>query len=154
MINNKQKALIHVGKAQLGLSDEEYREILKANGHVESSKDLDDLGCERVLRLFRDLGFEQKKKPRRGPDFSIRATEGQRKVLYHLMEDLGWWPARLYGFVEKMTGNPNPEMLTKDEASKTIEGLKKMRGRTVTFQWGRRQVWVGKARGGEGEEKG
>src|SRR4030043_325922 len=131
MINNKQKALLHVAKADRGLSDDEYRDILRTYGGAESSKYLDDIGCERVMKFFTEqLGF-RRKQVRRGPDFSIRATEGQRKVLYHLMEDLGWWPARLYGFVEKMTGNPNPEMLTKEEGSKVIEGLKKMRGRTV-----------------------
>ena len=132
MINNKQKALLHVAKGQLGLSDEEYRDILKAHGGAESSKFLDDIGCERVLRFFRELGF-RRKKVRQGPDFSIRASEGQRKVLYHLMEDMGWIPKRLYGFVEKMTGKEIPELLTKEEASKCIEGMKKMRDRAVEW---------------------
>jgi hypothetical protein len=32
MISNKQKAILHIAKAQLGLSDEEYRMILRIHG--------------------------------------------------------------------------------------------------------------------------
>ena len=132
MINNKQKALLHVAKAQLGLNDEEYRDILKNHGGAESSKYLDDLGCERVLKFFRDLGFRRKVQKSRRPDLTILASEGQRKVIYHLMEDLGWWTARLYGFIERMIpGKSQPETLTKEEAPKVIEGLKAMRNRKV-----------------------
>jgi hypothetical protein len=49
------------------------------------------------------------------------------------MEDLGWWPARLIGFIEKMTGKERPEELTKEEAPKVIEGLKAMRNRNVKW---------------------
>ncbi len=132
MIKKSQIALIHVAKAKLGLSDDEYREILKAHGGVESSVDLDAWGLEKVMRLLRDLGFKYKGKKHR-PDLSILASEGQRLVIYHLMEDLGWIPTRLYGFVEKMTGKKTPEELNKEEAPKVIEGLKAMRNRQV--QW-------------------
>lgn len=131
-INNKQKALLHVAKAQLGLPDEVYRDILRVHGGAESSRFLDDLGCERVLRRFYALGFKPKK-IRRMADLSILATEGQRKVVYHLMEDLGWTPKRLLGFVFKMAGKEHVETLTKEEASKIIEGLKKMRNRNVSW---------------------
>ncbi len=132
-INNKQKALLHVAKAQLGLSDDEYRDILKNHGGAESSVYLDDLGCERVMKFFREIGF-QKKKIRKAPEFRLLASEGQRRVIYHLMEDLGWILRRLLGFVEKMTGKNSVEMLTGTEASKVIEGLKSMRKRSVIYQ--------------------
>jgi len=133
MINKKQISLIHVAKAKLGLSEEEYRTILKTYGYTESSRYLDDLGMERVMQVFRELGFKKKKKPRR-PDLSILASEAQRKIIYHLMEDLGWIPRRLYGFIQKMTVKDIPEQLTKEEASKVIEGLKKIRDREIVWQ--------------------
>lgn len=146
MINNKQKALIHIAKARLGLSDEEYRDILRTHGGAESSKYLDGLGFERVMAFFIKLGFKYDRRRRtarpgspqaaefpRKVDFTILASEGQKKVIYHLMEDLGWWPARLYGFIVKMIGKERPEELTKDEASKVIEGLKSMRNRCVKW---------------------
>jgi len=133
LISSKQKALIHIAKAQLGMDDETYRDILRVHGGAESSKYLDDLGCERVMKQFAALGFRRKKR-RKAPDLSILATEGQRKVLYHLMEDLNWTVKRLLGFVFKMAGKEHVETLTREEASKCIEGLKKMRGRSVTFQ--------------------
>jgi len=133
MISNKQKALIHLAKSRLGLSEAEYREILRAQGGAESSKFLDDLGAERVMRFFQTMGFEYEK-PRRKRDFTILASAGQRKVLWHLAEDLQWIPKRLYGFILKMTGKEHVEQLTREEASKCIEGLKKMRGRSVSWQ--------------------
>jgi hypothetical protein len=141
MINNKQKALLHVAKAQLGLTEEEYRDILKNHGGAESSVHLDEFGLEKVMRFFSEIGFKRKKdkglrSKEKGPrrkDLTILASEGQRKVIYHLMEDLGWWPARLMGFIEKMTGKERPEELTKREAAKVIEGLKAMRNRNVKW---------------------
>jgi hypothetical protein len=132
MIKKSQIALIHVAKSKLGLTEEEYRTILRVHGGVETSVDLDEWGLEKVMRLLRDLGFRYKKKARR-PDLAILASEGQRKIIYHLMEDLGWIPSRLYGFITKMTGEKTPEELKKEEASKVIEGLKAMRDRAV--QW-------------------
>ena len=47
MINNKQKAVLHIARAQLGLSEEEYRDILRTHGRAESAKDLDGWGLIR-----------------------------------------------------------------------------------------------------------
>lgn len=131
-INKKQIALIHVAATKLGLTRDEYESILKTHGNVESSVDLDRWGLEKIMRLFKDLGFVRKKSPRR-PDFTILANEGQRRVIYHLMEDLGWIPSRLSGFIRKMTGKETPEELNKFEAPKVIEGLKAMRNRAVEW---------------------
>jgi phage gp16-like protein len=134
MINNKQKAILHIAKDQLGLSEEQYREILKGHGGAESSVQLDDFGFDKVLRFFVKMGFKKKTAGRRGgrplQEFS---SEGQRKVLHHLMEDLGWWPARLLGFVKKMTGKQQVEQLSGKEAQRVIEALKAMRNRGVKW---------------------
>ena len=54
-ISTRQKSLLHVAKAKLGLSDEDYRAILFSAAGVESSKDLDTAGFERVLERFVQL---------------------------------------------------------------------------------------------------
>jgi hypothetical protein len=132
MINNRQKALLHVAKARLGLSDEEYRDILRTYGGAESSKFLNEVGLERVMAFFQSLGFQAK--PARGANLRLSASEAQVRLIYYLAQDLGWVPRRLYGFMSKMTGETHPERLTKKQASNVIEGLKKMRSRKTVWQ--------------------
>lgn len=62
-ISNGKKALIHVAKSQLGLSDAEYLDILAAHGSgAQSSRDLNEKTFEAVLDYLKHLGFVQKKK--------------------------------------------------------------------------------------------
>jgi hypothetical protein len=42
VISKQKLSLIHVGKKELGLSDPEYREILRHHAGVESAADLDE----------------------------------------------------------------------------------------------------------------
>lgn len=53
----KKIGLIHVAKARLHLSDEEYQHVLRRGGGVESARDLDEPGFECVMEVFRLLGF-------------------------------------------------------------------------------------------------
>jgi phage gp16-like protein len=57
LIGNREKALIHVAKAQLGLSDEAYREMLASVG-VASSRDLTPLQFDELLRRLEAGGFK------------------------------------------------------------------------------------------------
>jgi hypothetical protein len=54
----KQIALIKIAKKQLGLTDEQYRALLLWAGKVESAKDLDTAGFERVMEYLTRLGFK------------------------------------------------------------------------------------------------
>jgi hypothetical protein len=56
-IGNRQKALLHVGKAKLGLTEEVYRDILRIHGGVESSVKLTWAGYARVKNHLQSLGF-------------------------------------------------------------------------------------------------
>ncbi len=65
MISNGKKALIHVAKSQLGLSDAEYQDILAAHGNgARSSRDLNDRTFSSVLEHFEHLGFKKRKRLR------------------------------------------------------------------------------------------
>ena len=61
MISNKKKAVIHIAKAQTGMTDEEYRDLLGSVG-VASSKDLNAAKFELVMKQFEKLGFKRRKK--------------------------------------------------------------------------------------------
>lgn len=57
-ISKEKKALLHVGKQQLMLTEPEYRAILYRAARVNSSSDLDEIGFERVVVEFERLGFQ------------------------------------------------------------------------------------------------
>jgi phage gp16-like protein len=64
LIGNKEKALVHVAKQKLGLSDEDYRAILASVG-VSSSKELNHVQLDEVMRRFHSGGFRPINKFRR-----------------------------------------------------------------------------------------
>ena len=57
MISPKRIAVVQVARQQLKLDDAQYREVLRLLGGVDSAKDLDALGFERVMLRFNALGF-------------------------------------------------------------------------------------------------
>lgn len=60
MPSKQQLAMIHVAKKDLNLSDDHYRTMLFVNFRVESSKDLNDSEVNRLMTMFRDLGWKGK----------------------------------------------------------------------------------------------
>lgn len=69
-LRRKQKALLHVAKKDLRLSDDDYRVILVHVAGVTSSTELDRAGFDAVMGAFERLGF--KPLARRGPDYGRR----------------------------------------------------------------------------------
>jgi hypothetical protein len=57
MIDQAKIALIHIAKARCRLDDDSYRDLLKAEGGVDSSRDLDAAGFDRLMKRFQKLGF-------------------------------------------------------------------------------------------------
>lgn len=130
-INNRQKALLHVAKTELRLDDDDYRALLYAEAGVESSKDLDLQGFERVLARFEQLGFRVKRRAPHGRarnrDPHALVTPAQLKKLGDLYQELGWEKNRQVGFNRRVCGRPWPQ--TRADANKVIEALKKMLAR-------------------------
>lgn len=60
MISKGKLAQIHIAKAQLGLSDEDYRAILARTAGVSSAKELTNRTVGGVMHEFRRLGFQPK----------------------------------------------------------------------------------------------
>lgn len=57
-LDRKKLSLLHVAKSRLGLSDEDYRAILRRVAGVESSTELDEVSFDLVMQYFERLGFK------------------------------------------------------------------------------------------------
>lgn len=128
-LTRKQSAAIHVGKKELGLTDDEYRAILYRSAGVTSSRELDSFGFESVIERFASLGWR--------PDFARpylgrrpgMATPGQVTLMRTLWDrytggkgddlTLGKWLNRTFG-VSAL------RFVTAAQASKVIDALKAM----------------------------
>lgn len=132
MISAQKLKLLHVGRKQLSLAEEAYREILRHHGGVESAKDLDDDGFERVIDCFKALGFWVKRKfiQTRPREPGALPTPGQLKVIAHLWEDLSKYVAGARetsfqrGFYHERLKIPALGPQTRAQANAVIEALK------------------------------
>ena len=64
MISNNKKAVIHIAKAKVGMTEPEYRDLLSSVG-AKSSKDLDNKTFDQVIIRFEALGFRTTSKTRK-----------------------------------------------------------------------------------------
>lgn len=132
-VTERQLALIHVAKKDLGLADEDYRSILELYGGVSSAKFLKLDGFERVMLHLERLGFKStsERQPSRAP---VRDANGppfpaQLKMLDMYFDRLGIDSAdRRQGFCQRQIKKPWPQ--TRAEANKVCEGLKAMVARS------------------------
>lgn len=133
MISKEKLALIHVGKKELGLTDPEYREILRHHGQVESAADLDEDGFKKVIDHMKALGFWVKRRfeQTRPRDPGDLPTPGQLKVIKHLWDDFAEYvggakqvPFRR-GFYEQRLKIPALGPQTRAQANTVIEALKR-----------------------------
>jgi hypothetical protein len=119
MIDHKKLAVIHIVKRELGLSDEEYRNILHMAAGVNSAKELDEAGFRRLIRAFARSSYY-----RINPQ---GLTLRQKLFIQHLFEELHWNPPHCHNFLMKYYRKPDIEGLNKKEASKVIEALKQIK---------------------------
>jgi len=123
-ITRQQLALIHVAKTALKLKDDPYRDLLQAQFGVRSAKNLTPSQVDPLLRIFRDLGWKQRRAPRRRPNALDLASPAHLALLAKFYDGLKWEPARRVGFNRKMTGRPWPQ--SRADCNKIIEALKAM----------------------------
>jgi hypothetical protein len=112
-------ALIHIVKKELGISDEDYRCILKRIAGVDSSKDLDEAKFRKLMYFFVRSDYY------RANDFGM--TLKQKLFIKALARQLGWDPDHLTNFIRKYYHREGVEALTRQEASHVIESLKAIR---------------------------
>ena len=115
-VDHNKLAVIHIVKRELGLSDDEYREILQRETGVRSAKDLDEKGFRRLMRYF--AGSRHYRINRYGLTFR------QKLFINHMVDDLGWDIQHFKNFLNKYYKKTEVDKLTKREASNVIESLK------------------------------
>lgn len=100
-ISKGKKALIHVAKSQLGLSEAEYRDILESHGNgARSSRDLDPAGFASVMAHLEHLGFEPKRKFYRGAG----SKELLMRKIKAIQGDLGLSDSYVDAMAQRMFG--------------------------------------------------
>jgi Protein of unknown function (DUF1018) len=149
MIEPKQVQLIHIAKAQLGLSEDEYRQTIGAQTHAKkwSSKDLTYFEADALINYFKTLGFkiqsnyirtsgaarrsrwqpanDRKRSGKRPTNLVVIASRDQMDMIAVLKKKVPWrfedgyqrWLTKYM----KIT-----RIITSEQASNTIEGLKKL----------------------------
>ncbi|HMA53229.1 MAG TPA: phage protein GemA/Gp16 family protein [Acidobacteriota bacterium] len=118
-LDRKKLALIHIVKKELGLSDPDYRCVLKRIAGVESSKDLDEAGFRKMMRFFVRSDYFRAN--------SFGMTLKQKLFIKSLVSQLGWEDTHLKNFIHKYYQHPDLDHLNRKEASKLIESLKAIR---------------------------
>ena len=115
-LDHKKLAVIHIVKRELGLDDDDYRDILERETGVRSAKDLDENGFRRLMRAFTRSGYY------RLNEYGL--TFRQKMYIRHLVDDLGWDREHFKNFLNKYYQKKDVDVLTKKEASNVIESLK------------------------------
>lgn len=152
--NNAQKAKLHIAKAELKLSREEYEAFMAPYG-VSSSKDLSFHQAQELLETFKNHGWKPKPKKRPAQHSSSRDQGwGAHKYEYlrprpeemadpiqlRLAEVLWRIVARnpsdeaLLGFVHRQTKVKNLTWLTKKQICAVLCGLQDMYEKCSTEQ--------------------
>ncbi|HEB50359.1 MAG TPA: regulatory protein GemA [Desulfobulbus sp.] len=115
-LDRKKLAVIHIVKRELGLSDEEYRDILEQVTGVRSARDLDEAGFRRLMRRF--ARSRHYRSSRDGITFR------QKLYIRHLVRDLGWDERHFTNFLKKYYHQDTIDTMSRKEAGKLIESLK------------------------------
>jgi phage gp16-like protein len=128
-LSRSQKALLHVAKAQLGLSEEEYRAALRTYGGADSATGLTPAGMQAVMKHFQICGFKQLYVPgprsEKAPDLNVLPEE-KRGVVVLIGETLrksGKCWAYAAGIAARMFGTERLEWCTKEELQKILAAL-------------------------------
>lgn len=119
MLNNKQKAVLHVAKARTGLSEEDYRALLSQVG-VESSRDLDQKGFDVVMKHFEKLGFKStfSKKPK-----PMDSKARLMAKLYMIRRELNLPESYLDGCAQRMFNIDSYKWLNADKLHKLVSAM-------------------------------
>lgn len=129
-IGNQGKSLIHVAKTQLNMTDDDYRALLRRQGGVTSSRDLNEAGLSAVMAEFKRLGFVATKSSRKpasaggtGPNSPTAAQwrlieERARQVGYSGLAD-----PRFIAWVKPRGKVDHPRFLDRDGARRVIAAL-------------------------------
>lgn len=127
----KQTAVIHIAKAQLGIEDDDYRELLLNTVGKDRLRAMTAGERDKVIEALKARGF----KSGRGNRTRASSKPYVRLIwaLWRSCSDKGvvedGSKSALRSFVSNRTGKTDPEFLTYGEATPVIEALKAMEAR-------------------------
>jgi phage gp16-like protein len=123
-IGNREKALIHVAKTKLGLSEEDYRAVLNSVG-VTTSKDLNPLQFDEIMSRFESAGFQSSNRNarRNRPPRPVAAKEKLMKKIGAILADTGLPWAYADGMARKMFGLDSVRFCNETELWKVAAAL-------------------------------
>ena len=140
--------LVHVGRRELGLDDEDYRALLESVTGARSAKGLKAAQLDAVVTAMKGLGFKVKGNTtgRRSPPSAahVQAPEVRKlRAIWITMNNDGLLhdgsEDALGSFIRRMTANANggvginrAEWLTSIQAERVLEALKKWHIRLMT----------------------
>lgn len=124
-LRNSRLAAIHMGKAQLGMDDDTYRDMLEQIGGCRSAKDLDSDGQIKVLKHLEGLGFSKAKR-----EFGIKPSVKQTKEkliskIEALLTDAGRHWNYAHGCAKNMFGKEQIQFCTEHQLWKIVAALEK-----------------------------
>ena len=134
-ITNRQLGMLHAIRRQLGLADDDWRDMLRRVAGVESSKDLAPDALDTVLDHLEAAGATIAGRSRRAaaaPDFGQRpgmASSGQVKYIRDLwmsFTDGAGTPRSLDKWLERQFKVSSLRFLDSDMAQRAIGGLLRM----------------------------
>ncbi len=131
-VRNSELAQIHIARAQLGMDDDTYRNVLWTVARVRSSKDLDWSGRKRVLDHMKACGFKVRAKrlPTAHKPLAMTKEAIEAKIATQL-KDLGQnWPYA-YGVARRIYPTMNRfEFLSPEQLGEVSSALE----RTIRFK--------------------
>lgn len=120
--------LIHIGKSQLQLDDDTYRNILKQLTQKDSTKQLTVPQLNRVIAHLQSLGFkiQSKSNPKQ---VAAKDPQSQKiRALWRELHELGHvndnTETALSAYVKRITGVESLAWLSTPQGSQVIETLK------------------------------
>ena len=132
MLDRKRISLIHIAKARLKLSDDDYRAILWRVAEVESATQLDELTFDDLMTEFERLGFRSTWKRQTGGYRAGMATPSQIGFMRGLWRDYrGEDDAQAFRhWLERFHKITDPRFATSEKATAILAALKSMVART------------------------
>ncbi len=125
---NSRLAAIHMGKKQLGLDDDTYRDMLEQIGGSRSAKDLDDDGLVQVLKHMESIGFSKNTAAKtefgQKPDVK-ESKESLINKIEALLADAGRHWNYAHGCAKNMFGKERVQFCTEHQLWKIVAALEK-----------------------------
>lgn len=120
--------LIHIAKAQVGLSDGDYRAVLESTAKKSSCSSMTVSELDEVLRAMKKLGFHVKKMETKEVELGWDTSREQMDYIKGMWELVARDKSdrALYKFIKRITGASHPRFMGAAEARKVILALRKM----------------------------